>query len=150
MVKFRSLTSGLRGLAFALSAAAVLSAAAPGAFADPVPATTGALTPAEQKMAADLAAKVLSVIRGMPSTSSQTAFEGVILGVTTGKPCAIVKAAIGIVAGTSGLAPNAVSAAQQVAKACGPIGALGQTQNLETAPGFAGGGGVGSGPNYTP
>lgn len=105
------------------------------------------LSPQEKQQVAALAAKVLSVIKGMPSRSSQTTFEGVILGVTSGKPCRVVKAAVVIVVGTAHVPKPAVAAAKDVASSCGPIGAVNRGNDLVAGPGFGGGGG---GPGYTP
>ncbi len=100
------------------------------------------------KTAKLLAAKILSIINSLPPSSSKDGFEGAILGVTAGVACPIVKAAIAIVTATPSLPANAMAAAAEVAKTCGAIGAVRQNQQTNTAPGFAGGGGVG--PNYTP
>ena len=103
------------------------------------------LSAQDKAQAVALAAKILNVIKKMPINSSLTAFEGVILGVDSGKPCVVIKAALAIVAATPGLPPAALAAGRLVAKACGPIGAVDQNNNL-SAPGYSAGGG-GSGGN---
>jgi hypothetical protein len=127
-------------LAFALASAFVLMVPPGPAFAY----SEQPLSVNEKRQAAELAVKILSVIRAMAPHTSQTAYEGVILGVTSGKPCAVVRAAIVIVTDTPRLPVLAISAAKEVAKACGPIGAVGQDHDLVAGPGFQpGGGGAG-------
>lgn len=129
-----------------IAAALILSPAGPGALAAQGQA---ALTVQEKAQAATLASKILAVIKGTPYDSPQTAFESVILGVTAGAECAVIKASVGTVVATSGEPPAAVAAAQEVASACGPIGSVSQNPGLAYAPGFTPGGGGGSGANYS-
>jgi len=114
--------------------------------APPPTRNTDALSPQEFVQAKKLAVKIAAVVAAMPAGSSQKDIEGAVLGVTAGVACKIVRAAIAMDAPS--LRGPAKAAVAAVAKACGPIGAVGQNSDA-IEPGVTPGGGGVNGPGFT-
>lgn len=141
-----------RAVAAALSAGLLMSAVMPaGALAD-----TRQMSSQDTAKVAALTSKILALVNGMPTSSSEGAFEGVMVDAAQGFDAFIIVAALENVAGTPGVPAAVVAAAHRLERAFGEDhhhdngdnGLLGGIPGL-TAPGFASGGGGGTASSYT-
>jgi len=130
----------LNGFAALAAGVMLLAAAAP----SPTYAA-GDLTVAEQQQASKLAAQIVQLIQGMPTTSTQADYQSVIAGASAGVSCSVAKVALAAVAATPGVPPAAAAAAKAIAAGCTGATVSAVSPPPPSGPDFSPGGG---GPNY--
>ncbi len=145
--------SSMRRVAVILGTAALLMTAAQ----PTVVSAATELSSTQRAQASELATKLVDLAKKLGPDATEGAFEGAFADAVAGYDTSVIEAALAEVAGTPGLAPNALRAANRLdrvyaansGQGAGPgaVGGYGGTPGGFGGPGFTGGGG-GGGSNY--